>query len=94
MIQEYINKVATEMAKKKDIWFLETLEKNGLIKSTEMTNMDMYWLSQEMGVRVVTTEKNITQVYIGICLVGEWHNNYEFHKEDENNYKTVAKCWN
>jgi hypothetical protein len=94
-IHEIANDLGQEIAKKKDIWFLETMQKYDLIKSNNLTNFDIYWLKEEMGVRMVEKD-NTTQIYLGLTLVGEWSNNYQFVKIDNNEYKYVLKTnyWN
>lgn len=93
MLKGIVEKVSNDMAKKKDIWFLETMEKHKLIKSSNITNFELYWLKEEMGVRIVNNNENKTQIYMYDALIGEWDNNYEFEEAD-GLYKVKTNCWN
>lgn len=94
MIEGIVVQISNDMAKKKDIWFLETLEKYNLIKSDNITNFDIYWLKEEMGVNIVSTHDNKTQIYIEERLVGEWDNNYQLIKIDDYKYEIKINRWN
>jgi hypothetical protein len=94
-INEIVNQVGQEMAKKKDLWFLETIEKHKLIKSDNLSNFDLFWLHAEMGVKLVE-DGSKTQIYLKDTLIGEWDNNYQFIKTNDDAYKYDVKvnCWN
>lgn len=92
MIQEIVNQLATEINKEKDKWFLETMEKHNLIKSSDVSNFDLYWLSAEMGVKVVSGSGK-TQIYIYDRLVGEWYEDVLLTKEGSSYVLKVDK-WN
>lgn len=94
MLNGLTEKVAKDLGKKKDVWLLETLEKHELIKSSNITSFDVFWLTEEIGVRIVNTIENKTQIYLGETILGEWDNNYQIEQVDDNTYRFNAKYWN
>lgn len=93
MIENAVSSLMNDISKKKDKWFLETLEKHNLITSNDLSNFDFYWLSQEMGVSVVTQDEK-TSIYQGKQLLGEWFENPKLITTGNNTYKLETKCWN
>jgi hypothetical protein len=93
MIESAVTSLMNDISKKKEKWFLETLEKHNLITGNNLTNCDFYWLSEEMGIRVVIQD-NKTSIYQDNKLLGEWIGNPKLINAGDNTYKLEAKCWN
>ena len=94
MFAKIIDQISKDIAKKKDVWFLQTMEKHNLIQSDNLSNFNLYWLREEMGVRLIDTKDKITQIFIRDILIGEWDNNCECIKTDDDKYIIKTNSWN
>jgi hypothetical protein len=92
MLSEALTRLSNDYTKAKDRWFLQTLEKHNLIKSDNMTNWDLHWLQEEMGVKAISDEEK-TQIYVEYKLIGVWYNNYTTNLID-GKFLIETKYWN
>lgn len=93
MISKIVEQLSSDISKKKDIWFLNTMEKYNLIETNDKSTVDFYRLKDE-GVRILQTYDNATQIYIKEKLIGEWFDDYDLVNTGENTYTMKTNCWN